>query len=177
MSRHLQRLGRTEVVIISLAIVCVIGYTWLTGLPITVAQGVKDGWLGRLAPEAQIDALERQLRGFDMAMAEVGYRYAEMYFGAMEGNWDYALYTGEKIAVAIENGLARRPKRRSNAEAIFLKGVYPAMLEALKQKSPTLFKERFDALRAACNACHTAENMPFIQVGIPTRKLTPLVHN
>lgn len=31
-----------------------------------------------------------------MAMIEVGYHYTEMYFGATEGNWDYALYTGEK---------------------------------------------------------------------------------
>jgi hypothetical protein len=149
----------------------------MTGVPTTVAQGAKSGWLGRLAPDAQIDALDRQLRGFDMAMAEVGYRYTEMYVGAMAGNWDYALYTAEKIGVAIENGLERRPKRRLNAEAIFLKGVYPALLEALKQKSPALFQERFTTLRAACNACHAAENVSFIQVGIPTMQQTPLVHN
>jgi hypothetical protein len=177
MSRYLKRFGRTGVVIIALAVVCVIGRAVMTGVPSTVAQSPKGGWLGRLAPDAQIDALDRQLRGFDMAMAEVGYRYTEMYFGAMESNWDYALYTAEKIGVAIENGLERRPKRRPNAEAIFLKGAYPAMLEALKQKSPALFKERFDALRSACNACHVAESMPFIHVGIPTMKQTPLVHN
>jgi hypothetical protein len=177
MSRHLKQFGRAGVVIIFLAVVCVIGLAVVTGLATSVAQGVKDGWLGGLAPDAQTNALERQLRGFDMAMVEVNYRYTEMYFGAIEGNWDYALYTAEKIGVAIENGLERRPKRRPNAEAIFLKSVYPAMLEALKQQSPALFKERFDALRAACNACHTAEGVPFIRVGIPTMKRTPLVNN
>jgi hypothetical protein len=164
-------------VTITLAVVCVLGLAVVTGLPTTLAQGTKDGWLERLAPDDQTDALERQLRGFDAAMVEVGYRYTEMYFGAIEGNWAYALYTAEKLGVAMENGLERRPKRRPNAEAIFLGDVYPAMLEALKQKSPTLFKERFDALRAGCNACHTAEGVPFIRVGIPPMKRTPLVNN
>ena len=79
--------------------------------------------------------------------------------------------------MAIQNGLERRPKRRANAEAIFMKSVYPAVLDALKQKDPTLFKERFDSLRAACNACHAAEGVAFIRVGVPTIKQTPLVNN
>jgi hypothetical protein len=112
-----------------------------------------------------------------MAMFEVNYRYTEMYFGAVEGNWEYAFYTAEKIGVAIQNGLERRPMRRANAEAIFLKDVYPAVLDALKQQDPTLFKARFDSLRSACNACHTAEGVGFIRVGIPTIKQTPLVNN
>jgi hypothetical protein len=53
-----------------------------------------------------------------------------MYFGAIEGNWDYALYTGEKIAWALENGFERCPKRRASGEAIFLKTAYPQVLEA-----------------------------------------------
>jgi hypothetical protein len=60
--------------IISLAVVRVMGLAVVTGPPTTVAQGVKDGWLERLTPDAQIDALEQQLRGFDMAMVEVNYR-------------------------------------------------------------------------------------------------------
>ncbi|MBI1728034.1 MAG: hypothetical protein HYR50_12280 [Candidatus Rokubacteria bacterium] len=163
------------------------GGRWLVGLAVIVfalgggignAQGPKPGgWLGKLPAEKQIEAIDRQLRGFDMAMFEVNYRYTEMYFGAIEGNWDYALYTGEKIAWAIENGFERRPKRRANAEAIFLKGAYPPVIDAIKKKDPALFKERFDALRAACNACHAAEAVAFIKVGIPAIKQTPLVTN
>jgi hypothetical protein len=107
----------------------------------------------------------------------VNYRYTEMYFGAIEGNWDYALYTGEKIAWAINNGVERRPKRRANAEAIFLKGAYPPLMEAIKKKDISLFKERFEVLRSACNGCHVAEKVPFIRVGIPSIKQTPLNNN
>jgi hypothetical protein len=135
------------------------------------------GWLRALPPDQQINAIDRQLRGFDMAMVEVGYRYTEMYFGAIEGNWDYALYTGEKMAWAIQNGFERRSRRRANAEEIFFKEAYPQVLDAIRKKDLALFKERFDVLRHTCNACHTAEKVPFIQVGIPTIKHTPLVNN
>lgn len=134
------------------------------------------GWLKVLSPDKQIEAIDRQLRGFDMAMVEVGYRYSEMYFGAMEGNWDYALYTGEKLAWAMMNGFERRPKRRANGEEIFLNGAYPEVLAAIRSKDLDLFKTRFEEMSTQCNACHAAEKVPFISVGIPTRPLTPLVH-
>jgi hypothetical protein len=87
-----------------------------------------------------------------MAMFEVNYRYTEMYFGAIEGNWDYALYTGEKIAWAIMNGFERRPKRRANAEEIFLEEAYPQVLDAIRKKDIAL------------------------HVGIPAIKQAPLLH-
>ena len=135
------------------------------------------GWLKALPPDKQIEAIDRQFRGFDQAMFEVNYRYIEMYFGAIEGNWDYALYTGEKIAWAIMNGYERRSKRRANAENLFFKEAYPQILEAIRKKDIALFKQRVDALRGACNACHTAEKVPFIHVGIPSIKQTPLVND
>jgi hypothetical protein len=162
MVQRLRGIGHAGVVTGILSGFLLMGLVWFSGSPATIAQGAKGGWLAPLAPEAQLEALERQLRGFDMAI---------------EGNWEYALYTAEKIGVAIENGLERRPKRRANAETIFLKSVYPAVLEALKQKDPTLFKQRFDSLRSACNACHAAEEVAFVRVGIPTLKQTPLVNN
>jgi hypothetical protein len=58
-----------------------------------------------------------------------------------------------------------------------LKGAYPSVIEAIKKKDIALFKQRFDALRAACNACHAAEAVPFVRVGIPTIKQTPIVNN
>ncbi len=135
------------------------------------------GWLKKLPPDKQIEAIDRQLRGFDMAMFEVNYRYTEMYFAGIEGNWDYALYTGEKMAWAIQNGFERRPKRRANAEEVFFKKAYPQVLEAIRKNDIALFKERIDILRNACNACHTAEKVGFIHVGIPSIKQTPLINN
>ena len=57
------------------------------------------GWYRRLAPDARVAAIERQFRGFETTMAEVAYRYTEMYFGALDANWDYA----EHMATTLGN--------------------------------------------------------------------------
>jgi hypothetical protein len=154
------------------AVALVIGaaYAQMPGPPPTA------GWLKALSPDKQIDAISRQLRGFDMAMVEVGYRYTELYFGATEGNWDYALYTGEKLAWAMQNGFERRPRRKANGEEIFFMGAYPEVLAAIRKKDLKLFKSRFDEMTSQCNACHSAEKVPFMVVGAPVQRLTPLVH-
>ena len=135
------------------------------------------GWLAKLPADQQIEAIDRQLRGFDMAMFEVNYRYTEMYFGAVVGTWGDALETGATRAWAIMNGYERRPKRRANAEEIFFKEAYPQVLDAIRKQDIAMFKERVDVLRTACNACHAAEKVPFIQVGLPAIKQAPLVHD
>src|SRR5688500_4610957 len=56
------------------------------------------GWYKRLSADARAAAIERQFGGFETAMAEVSYRYIEMYFGALDGNWDYAGHMGATLA-------------------------------------------------------------------------------
>lgn len=107
-----------------------------------------------------------QLRGFDMAMVETGYRYNELYWAAEERNWGYAEYQAGKIRTAIENGLKRRPLRAKSAET-FLVVALPAVQDALKLRDPDLLRERLGALRSTCNTCHEAEKVEFIHVGEP----------
>ncbi len=49
-------------------------------------------------------------------MVETGYRYQELYWEGQDQNWDYAGYHLNKIKIAIENGLERRPKRAKSTE-------------------------------------------------------------
>ena len=49
----------------------------------------------------KIKAVERQFRGFDMAMVETGYRFQELYWAGSDENWDYADYQVEKLRKAI----------------------------------------------------------------------------
>jgi hypothetical protein len=135
------------------------------------------GWLVRLAPAARTAAIERQLRGFDTTMAEVAYRYTEMYWGGVDGNWGYAEHMAQHLGEALTIGLERRPQYRKNAEALFLKGPYPQVMDAIKAKDVALFKQRIDALRAACTACHAAEAHPFIKIGVPTVRRNPVVND
>lgn len=136
----------------------------------------KTGWYRRLAPEARPAAIERQFRGFETTMAEVSYRYTEMYFGALDGNWGYAGHMAETMGNALTAGLERRPQFRKNADALFLKGPYLQVMDAIKAKNLAQFKERVEALRAGCTACHTAEAHPFIKIGVPTVRRNPVVN-
>src|SRR5262245_19833295 len=76
----------------------------------------KDNWLVKLSPDARTEAVQRQLRGFETTMAEVSYRYGEMYWGGVHGNWDYAAHMQHQLTKALELGLERRPQYRKSAE-------------------------------------------------------------
>lgn len=68
-------------------------------------------------------------------MVETGYRYQELYWAGQDQNWEYADYQIEKIKIAIENGLERRPKRAKSAEHL-LTYILPEMKKALIVKTP-----------------------------------------
>lgn len=124
-------------------------------------------------PDEQRLQLERQLRGFDVAMMETGYRYVELYWAGRDANWDAAGYHAGKIRLAIENGLERRPKRAASAQP-FLAGPLAATEAAIAARDPEPFAERFEVLTAGCNACHASEKVPFFEVRPPDHRLSPL---
>lgn len=134
----------------------------------------KAGWLARLAPEARTEAIQRQLRGFETTMAEVAYRYGEMYWGGVDGNWGYAEHMHEELGKALELGLERRPEYRKSADTFLLKTSLPQVGEAIKKKDQALFKQRIEGLRAACTSCHAAEKHAFIKIGLPTVRRNPV---
>jgi len=140
--------------------------------PATTAVG-EGGWLTGTVDD-KFETVAAQLRGFDMAMVETGYRYNELYWAAQDSNWGYAEYQAGKIRTAIENGLKRRPKRAKSAET-FLTIVLPAVEEAIKQRDAKVLQERMGSLRSTCNTCHKDEQVEFVQVGEPqTRSFTAL---
>ena len=138
------------------------------------AEPAKGGWLVKLTPDARPEAIQRQLRGFETTMAEVSYRYGEMYWGGIDGNWDYAAHMQENLAKALELGLERAPQYRKSADAFVLKTALPQVGEAIKKKDLALFKQRIDGLRAGCTSCHAAEKHAFIKIALPTARRNPL---
>jgi hypothetical protein len=129
-------------------------------------------WLSRDPGEQQVQ-LERHLRGFDVAMVEVGHRYVELYWAGEDANWEAARYELQKMRLAIENGLERRPKRAASAQP-FLAGPLAAMEDALAARDPELFATRFQALTAACNDCHVREQVPFFEIHPPEARISPI---
>jgi hypothetical protein len=139
------------------------------------AHAGKGGWLLKLGADGRARAVEQQLRGFGPTMAEVAYRYTELYFGGLDGNWEYAAHMIGEIEEAMAAGLVRRPEHRRSAEALFLKGPLPQVLDAVKKKDAAVFKQRMETLRAACTACHAAEGAPFIKIGVPATRHNPIL--
>jgi hypothetical protein len=105
-------------------------------------------------------------------MMETRYRYVELYRAGSDGNWEAAAYQVDKIRLAIENGLERRPERAASARP-FLTGPLAATGQAIGARDPELFAQRFEALTAGCNACHVMEKVPFFEVHPPERRISP----
>jgi hypothetical protein len=124
-------------------------------------------------PEPRALQLERQLRGFDVAMLETGHRYVELYWAGQDQNWDAAAYQLLKIRLAIENGLERRPQRATSARP-FLAGQLVALEAAVAERSAAAFATRFRELTAACNDCHAAEAVPFFEIHPPATRVSPI---
>jgi hypothetical protein len=123
--------------------------------------------------EEQLKSIEKQFRGFDHVMVEVGYRFQELYWGGQDQNWEYADYQLEKIKLAIENGMIRRPKRAKSAE-VFLKGAYPEMKKATEARDLVVFNAGIEKLKIGCNSCHMMEKMSFFVVQTPKERQSPL---
>lgn len=124
-------------------------------------------------PQQQIDLIEKQFRGFDMAMVETGYRYQELYWAGQDKNWDYAAYQLNKLRKAIKNGLERRPKRAQSAQH-FLSVALPELEQTIVAKDSTQFTEKFNTLTVNCNACHGMERVPYFTVKTPLNRQSPI---
>jgi len=130
------------------------------------------GWLKGNVDE-KFETIAGQLRGFDVAMMETGYRYQELYWAGRDENWDYAKYQLEKIKLSIENGLERRPKRAKSAEH-FLSNVLPEMQKTVEAKDTAAFNRNFEILTVNCNNCHAMEQVPFFTVKTPVERQSPI---
>ncbi|MCX6052444.1 MAG: hypothetical protein NTZ60_08000 [Campylobacterales bacterium] len=122
-------------------------------------------WLVELnTTSVQMEAIQKQFRGFDTAMMEVGYRYAATKKAMSEGNFSLASYHWDKIKTAIDNGTIRRPARKSSSEIFFLDGIYNEFRDALQSKNSVKINQIFTQVAPLCNACHNDQKVGFIVI-------------
>ena len=129
-------------------------------------------WL-RGTPREQTPILEKHLRGLDVAMFEIGYRFTEIYFAGQDRNWDYAKYHAEKIDLALRLALERRPKRGPSSQP-FLNEALPVVMKAIESQDQAQFYEAMERLRSSCMKCHTDEQVPHFTVEFPEHRLAPI---
>ncbi|WP_416193096.1 hypothetical protein [Nitrobacter sp. TKz-YC01] len=128
----------------------------------TKANSPNDWLVGAPDDAARFALLQRQLRGFDQPMWEVGERFERVHAALERGNYPLATYHWEKIRTTIENGIVKRPKRRENAEAMFLELAWGDVDADLKSGDPARAWAAFERAKAACQDCHQAEQVPFL---------------
>lgn len=131
-----------------------------------------DGWLEGTTEE-KLDEVAHQLGGFSRTMVEVGYRYSELYWAAMDENWGYADHQIEHIIEAMEDGLKRRPMRAASAEE-FMKETLPYMESLIEKEDKEEFLKGFQMFTSACNACHAKEGESSIMIQAPLNRTSPV---
>jgi len=122
---------------------------------------------------AQLHTVERQLRGLDVAMAEIGYRFTELYYAGLDGNWDYATYQAQKIDLALRLALERRPKRAQSSQP-FLDEDLLFVSETINARDPARFRQAMDRLRTGCMKCHVNEKVPYFTVELPEHRISSI---
>jgi hypothetical protein len=122
----------------------------------------------------KLETITDHLRGFDMAMVETGYRYSELYWAGYDENWEYARYQIQKIELALERGLERRPARAESAQP-FMNQSIPEMGQAVESEDPDHFMREFENFTQSCNSCHAAEEVPHFHVKSPKTRQSPIM--
>ena len=138
----------------------------------TAPAGTSPAWI-RGDPDERFGIVEKHLRGLDVAMAEIGYRYAELFFAAQDRNWDYADYQMDKIELALKLAVERRPKRAASASAFFAEE-WAAVEAGVRSRQPDQARHALERLRTACMKCHVAEQVPFFTVQVPEQRQTSI---
>ena len=120
----------------------------------------KLSWL-RVGDGEHLSQIERQMRGFDITMMEVGYRYDELVEAVKSRNYEYAKYQTEKIGHVINLGIERRPKRGNSARP-FLDAEIPKMLSAIAKENAEELDSAIQEFHNGCIRCHRSENVLFM---------------
>ncbi len=125
-------------------------------------------WAGETIEEI-VAGIENQIGGFDQTMMETGYRYNELYWAGMDGNWGYAEYQLEEMLGNLEKGFVRRPEREASAGQ-FVNTAAPQLMATITSGNKQAFMESFNRFAASCNTCHGMEDVAFIQVIVPEKR-------
>lgn len=114
--------------------------------------------------DEKFSVIQKQFRGFDTAMMEVGYRYDAIKKALETKNYQLAHYHLEKMKLSIENGYIRRPAREKASQNYFLNTTFKEFQEALSLRDANSIVAKFSDMKNSCNACHADQKVEFIIV-------------
>ena len=115
----------------------------------------------------RLDTVAEHLRGNDLVMWEVDFRYNKLYQAIESENKLYALYQLKKIKLTMEQGAERRPKRKKSYDWFFENAI-PAMEKAIEGNDKPI--EAFKVFTAKCVTCHNMEKVEYMPIVKPWEK-------
>lgn len=161
---------RRTLLLLCLAVATLVGCHDEPAAPTEAPDGAE--WLLAGSPDERFARVARHPRGFDMAMVETGIRYSELYWAGRDRNWGYAEYQLDKMETAVANGLERRPDRAPSAQ--MMDGAVRSVRRAIEAEDGAAIDSALEELTTSCNACHHAERVPFIYIGPPVDRQSPV---
>ncbi len=121
-----------------------------------------DWLLAAESDEARFKLIQRQMRGFDQPMWEVGERFERLHDALKRENFELATYQWDKIKTSIENGTVKRPARAVNTNALFLGEPWGEVRAGLASGDRDKAWAAFETARIACQSCHQAEKVEYM---------------
>jgi len=151
----------------TLITICIatLGHSMLLGCSDSSSPVGKAGWLTGSTQE-KLDTVAKHLRGNDLVMMEVDWRFQRLARAGVAENWAAAAYQLDKLRLTMELGKERRPKRAESYDWFF-QVAFPPLVEAVAAKDKTLFLDGFPTFVARCNTCHAKEHVEFFTVVLP----------
>ena len=101
-------------------------------------------------------------------------RHAKLWLAGQEGNWPLAQYEIDELEEGFQDVVEYHPTHKDSPLPIkdlvpeMTQGPIAALRSAVGQQNSDGFAEAFDALTAACNACHQTTSFGFNVVTRPT---------
>jgi hypothetical protein len=112
--------------------------------------------------------------GLGDVMSGVQRHHAKLWFAGENANWPLAQYEFDELGESFDDAQTFAPTFKDIpipvAQSIQLYVVPPktALEKAIAHKDKAAFAQAYDALSAACNACHQTYKHEFIQIVRPT---------
>jgi hypothetical protein len=99
-------------------------------------------------------------------------RHLKLWFAGNGSNWELAAYELDELKEGFEDVSQRYPVHENvpllpMVDAIAHRGI-PDLSKAIEARDTAKFVAAFDALTAACNACHRTAKKGFIVIQRPT---------
>ncbi|MBK7643791.1 MAG: hypothetical protein IPJ19_12225 [Planctomycetes bacterium] len=114
--------------------------------------------------------------GLGEYMVGIQRHHAALFFAGKAGNWELASFELKELEEGFGDAQEFQPLHEKVDVKSLLESILPPVMkplhESIEKGDKQLFSRGFEALTSACNGCHQAANVPFLDIVDPTAEPT-----